>query len=140
MDHETIHYDSSVILTSDDVADAVIEYAAALSGGDRADTVEVPAVAPDGTMTTTKILIGPASELLVEDADEDEDEEEDELEADHTQRTRCAAEQPPPGDRYGIPRSWLLRRTLGSFPAMLTGLRSSIGHLAPSLVCTTATR
>ena len=87
MDHETIHYDSSVILTSDDVADAVIEYAAALSGGDRADTVEVP-----------------------------------------------------PGDRYGIPRSWLLRRTLGSFPAMLTGLRSSIGHLAPSLVCTTATR
>jgi hypothetical protein len=67
-----IKYDSSTILTSDDVADAVIEYAAALAGGDRADTVDVPAVAHDGTMTTTKILIGPSSEIVVEDADEDE--------------------------------------------------------------------
>lgn len=83
-----IHYDSSTILTSDDVADAVIEYAAALSGGDRADTVAVPAVAPDGTRTTTKILIGPASEIVVEEA------EEDELEADDAQfvaRLRAAA-------------------------------------------------
>jgi hypothetical protein len=87
---KNIRYDSSVILTSDDVADAVIEYAAALSGGDRADTVEVPAVAADGTMTTTKILIGPASELVVEDADENE------LEADHSEfveRLRSAARQ-----------------------------------------------
>jgi hypothetical protein len=83
-----IRYDSSVILTSDDVADAVIEYAAALSGGDRADTVEVPAVAPDGTMTTTKILIGPASELVVEDTDEDELEMEH---AEFVERLRSAA-------------------------------------------------
>ncbi|PZF32089.1 hypothetical protein [Curtobacterium sp. MCPF17_051] len=72
-----IHYDSSMILTSDDVADAVIEYAAALAGGDRADTVDVPAVAEDGMMTTTKILIGPSSEIVIEDADEDELEVED---------------------------------------------------------------
>jgi hypothetical protein len=69
---KTIRYDNTAILTSDDVADAVIEYAAALSGGQRADTVAVPAVAEDGTMTTTKILIGPTSEVVVEDADEDE--------------------------------------------------------------------
>ncbi|PYY33304.1 hypothetical protein DEJ16_14005 [Curtobacterium sp. MCJR17_055] len=69
---KTIHYDNTVILTSDDVADAVIEYAAALSGGDRADTVAVPSVAEDGTMTTTKILIGPSSEVVVADAEEDE--------------------------------------------------------------------
>jgi hypothetical protein len=67
-----IQYDGSTILTSDDVADAVIEYAAALAGGDRADTVAVPAVAEDGTMTTTKILIGPTSEIVVEDAEEDD--------------------------------------------------------------------
>jgi hypothetical protein len=67
-----IKYDSSTILTSDDVADAVIEYAAALAGGERADTVAVPAVAEDGTMTTTKILIGPSSEIVVEDTDEDD--------------------------------------------------------------------
>lgn len=83
-----IHYDSSTILTSDDVADAVIEYAAALSGGDRADTVAVPAVADDGTMTTTKILIGPSSEIVVEDAEEDELEVEDD---EFVARLRAAA-------------------------------------------------
>jgi len=83
-----IHYDSSTILTSDDVADAVIEYAAALSGGDRADTVAVPAIAPDGTTTTTKILIGPSSELVVEDAEEDELEVEN---AEFVARLRAAA-------------------------------------------------
>jgi hypothetical protein len=69
---KNIRYDNTVILTSDDVADAVIEYAAALSSGDRSDTIEVPAIAVDGTMTTTKILIGPTSELVIEDADDDE--------------------------------------------------------------------
>jgi len=83
-----IHYDGATILTGDDVADAVIEYAAALSGGDRADTVAVPSVAPDGTLTTTKILIGPASELVVEDADDDVLETED---AEFVQRLRAAA-------------------------------------------------
>ncbi|PZE88591.1 hypothetical protein DEJ00_13600 [Curtobacterium sp. MCLR17_039] len=72
-----IQYDRSTILTSDDVADAVIEYAAALAGGSRADTVAIPAVAADGTMTTTKVLIGPSSQLVVEDAEEDELERED---------------------------------------------------------------
>ena len=83
-----IHYDGATILTGDDVADAVIEYAAALSGGDRADTVAVPSVAPDGTLTTTKILIGPASELVVEDADDDVLETED---AEFVQQLRAAA-------------------------------------------------
>ncbi|ROP63451.1 hypothetical protein [Curtobacterium sp. ZW137] len=83
-----IKYDGSIILTSDDVADAVIEYAAALAGGDRADTVAVPAVAHDGTMTTTKILIGPASEVVIEDAEEDELEVEN---GEFVERLRAAA-------------------------------------------------
>lgn len=83
-----IRYDSTTILVGDDVADAVIEYAAALAGGDRADTVEVPAVAEDGTMTTTKVLIGPSSEIVIEDADEDELELDD---GDFVARLRAAA-------------------------------------------------
>lgn len=67
-----IQYDRSTILTSDDVAEAVIEYAAALAGGSRADAIAIPTVAADGTMTTTKILVGPSSEILVADADDDE--------------------------------------------------------------------
>jgi len=83
-----IHYDGSSLLTRDDVADAVIEYAAALAGGDRADTVAVPVIAPDGTMTTTKILIGPSSEVVVEDADEDDLEVDDD---EFVARLRAAA-------------------------------------------------
>lgn len=83
-----IRYDNTTILTGDDIADAVIEYAAALSGGDRADTVAVPSIAPDGTRTTTKILIGPTSELVVEDADDDQLEDED---GDFVERLRAAA-------------------------------------------------
>lgn len=83
-----ILYDRSTILTSDDVADAVIEYAAALAGGSRADTVAIPAVAADGTMTTTKVLIGPSSQLVVEDAEEDELEREDTV---FVERLRAAA-------------------------------------------------
>lgn len=84
-----IHYDSSILLTRDDVADAVIEYAAALAGGDRADTVAVPTIAADGTLTTTKILIGPSSEIVVEDADEDELEIDDD---EFVARLRAAAQ------------------------------------------------
>jgi hypothetical protein len=83
-----IHYDNTTILTGDDIADAVIEYAAALSGGDRADTVAVPSIAPDGTRTTTKILIGPASEVVIEDAEDDQLEDED---GDFVERLRAAA-------------------------------------------------
>ena len=83
-----IQYDRSTFLTSDDVADAVIEYAAALAGGSRADAIAIPTVAEDGTMTTTKMLIGPSSEIVVEDAEEDELEVEN---AEFVARLRAAA-------------------------------------------------
>jgi hypothetical protein len=83
-----IHYGTSIILTSDDVADALIEYAAALAGGSRADVIAVPCVGPDGTMTTTKILIGPSSEIVIADAADDELEAENEA---FVARLRAAA-------------------------------------------------
>jgi hypothetical protein len=69
---KTIHYAKSTILTSDDVADAVIEYAAALCNGNRADVVRVPSVAQDGTASITAMLLGPASQIVIGDADDDE--------------------------------------------------------------------
>jgi hypothetical protein len=68
----SIRFNGTLIPTSGDVADAVMERAEALSSGGRSDPIEVPAIAPDGMMTTTKILIGPSSELVIEDADDDE--------------------------------------------------------------------
>jgi hypothetical protein len=73
---KTIHFGKSTILTSDDVADAVIEYAAALCNGNCADVVRVPSVAQDGTASITAMLLGPASQIVIVDADVDELEKE----------------------------------------------------------------
>jgi hypothetical protein len=72
-----IHYDGSQILTGDAIADAVVDYAAVLGANSRTDTVAIPAVADDGAVTKTTVLIGPASELTVSAAPDDELEPED---------------------------------------------------------------
>jgi hypothetical protein len=72
-----IRYDGTDILTGDLIADAVADYAAVLGANARTDTVTVPAIANDGTMTRTIVLIGPASELVVSEAPDDELEPED---------------------------------------------------------------
>lgn len=72
-----IHYDGSVITTGDDIAEAVVEYAAALGANGRTDTVRVPTFDDHGTATTATILIGPASQIVVDDAEDDALEPED---------------------------------------------------------------
>lgn len=72
-----INYDGSMILTGDAIADAVLDYAAILGANSRTDTVAIPAVADDGSVTRTTVLIGPASELTLSAAPDDELEPED---------------------------------------------------------------
>jgi len=72
-----IHYESSLILTGDLIADAVADYAAILGANGRTDTVSIPAVADDGSVTRTTMLVGPSSELIVSTAPDDELEPED---------------------------------------------------------------
>lgn len=72
-----IHYDSSMILTGDAIADAVLDYAAILGANSRTDTVAIPAVADDGSVTRTTVLIGPSSQLTLSAAPDDELEPED---------------------------------------------------------------
>lgn len=83
-----IHYDGSWILTGDAIADAVADYAAVLGANARTDTVAIPAVADDGSVTRTTVLVGPASELTVSAAPDDELEPEDH---DFIRRLRDAA-------------------------------------------------
>ncbi|MCT9620957.1 hypothetical protein [Curtobacterium sp. C2H10] len=85
-----IHYDGSQILTGDAIADAVADYAAILGANGRTDTVAIPAVADDGSVTRTTVLIGPASELTVSAAPDDELEPEDHA---FIRRLRDAAER-----------------------------------------------
>jgi len=72
-----IHYDATLILTGDLIADAVVDYAAALGANGRTDAISVPSVGDDGTVTRTLLLVGPSSELTVTVAPDDELEPED---------------------------------------------------------------
>jgi hypothetical protein len=61
--HE-VTYAGASFITSDEVAEALVEYAAALANADRAATVEVPVGGLEAGATSLRVLIGPASQLL----------------------------------------------------------------------------
>ncbi|WP_317229647.1 hypothetical protein [Clavibacter sp. MX14-G9D] len=66
----TIHYADGRYLTGDDIARAVVDCAQALAReGRAADAVRVPVRLPDGGAGEVEILIGPASQIVVEPAD-----------------------------------------------------------------------
>lgn len=99
-----IHYDAVVLMTGDDIADAVIEYAGALALNDEADTIHVPTVHADGGSSHVTLLVGPSSEMVVEDAPDEVLEPEDEEFVTRLRnaarivgprRARHAAEHPP---------------------------------------------
>ena len=60
-----ITYAGGTFLTGDAIAEALMEYAAALANADRAATVHVPAV-DNGDIVDVNVLIGPASQLMAE--------------------------------------------------------------------------
>ncbi|MBF4618547.1 hypothetical protein ITJ44_10735 [Clavibacter sp. VKM Ac-2873] len=71
----TIHYADGRYLTGDDIARAVVECAQALAReGMAAATVTVPVWLPEGGVGEVRILIGPASQIVVEPAGPAEDE------------------------------------------------------------------
>ncbi|MWV49717.1 hypothetical protein GRS96_10565 [Rathayibacter sp. VKM Ac-2803] len=59
-----IHYAEESVVTGDEIALAVIEYARVLAMTSTADTVEVPAL-HEGTVGQVRLLLGPASQMLV---------------------------------------------------------------------------
>ncbi|MDP4332977.1 hypothetical protein Q7F20_06295 [Curtobacterium sp. A7_M15] len=68
---KNIVYGLTAVLTSDEAAHAVLDYAAALAHAGLADTVAVPTIDAFGSATTTSFLLAPALGLLVEDAADD---------------------------------------------------------------------
>ncbi|QHC58441.1 hypothetical protein [Rathayibacter sp. VKM Ac-2760] len=61
-----IHYAEGSVVTGDDIADAVLEYARMLASTATADTVEIP-VRRAGGVVSARMLLGPTSQMLVED-------------------------------------------------------------------------
>lgn len=66
-----IFYAGGSALTSNSLADAVLDYAEALAKNPRADVVRIPVVLDSGHAGEATMLIGPASQLLTvsEDAE-----------------------------------------------------------------------
>lgn len=63
---ERIHYAGDELLTGSEIAQALIEYAAVLAQQRTAASVDIPVKHPDGTIGTASLLLGPASQLVIE--------------------------------------------------------------------------
>ena len=60
----TIAYLSQILITDDDVARLVVEYARMLAVNDTADTVSIPVTDGSGSVSQVELLLGPASQML----------------------------------------------------------------------------
>ena len=67
-----ILYASGSVLTGDAVAHSVVQYATTLARAGTADTITIPVV-KDSESMTVEMLIGPSSQLMLEDAGRDPD-------------------------------------------------------------------
>lgn len=74
-DMKHIVYGLSSVIASDDVADALLHYAAVLAQSRASDVVAVPTVDFSGHVTETRVVLGPGIPVLAEDAPDDELEE-----------------------------------------------------------------
>jgi len=103
---DRIHYAGGELLTGSAIADAIVDYAAALASRRSAASIDIPIRGHDGVITRAHLLIGPASQLLTEPVETDAEELIDEelvsrLRAATTalSATRPLVEAPEPG--YG---------------------------------------
>ena len=67
-------YAGGAFLTGDEIADALMDLAAALAEASLAEPVEIPVLGPDGARITSSFLVGPASQIVTEVADWDGEE------------------------------------------------------------------
>lgn len=63
-----IHYAGDVLLTSDAVAEAVVEYAAALARAESSTELTIPVILENGMAAKASLLLGPASQLVAQPA------------------------------------------------------------------------
>jgi hypothetical protein len=69
-----VTYAGSEFVTGDDIASALLSCGRALAEASEAEAVTIPSLEQDGTITGVVVLIGPASQMIVQDAHVDADE------------------------------------------------------------------
>jgi hypothetical protein len=75
---QRIHYAGGELLTGTDIADAIVDYAAALAGRRTAASIDIPVRTATGGIARAHLLIGPASQLVSESVESEFDELTDE--------------------------------------------------------------
>ena len=73
----TIMYAGETLMTGDAIAEALLNYSAALAESGSASTVEIPTISDDGTRSTAKVLVGPASQIVAKPVESSFDELQD---------------------------------------------------------------
>jgi len=64
-----ILYSGGSVVTGDRVANAVLEYASELARQESSDTLQIPSVTEAGSAGRTQLLLGPASQFIVEEVE-----------------------------------------------------------------------
>lgn len=90
-----IHYAGQQFLTSNSIADALLDYAAALARRGRADRVSIP-VLSDGAVSEVDVLIGPASQVVAEIVEDVGDGPQDDQLVDDLRRRTALLHDPRP--------------------------------------------
>jgi hypothetical protein len=75
---QRIHYAGGELLTGTDIADAIVDYAAALAGRRTAASIDIPVRTATGGVARAHLLIGPASQLVSESVESEFEELTDE--------------------------------------------------------------
>lgn len=70
-------YAGAELMTGDAIANAVLEYCAALAESEAAETLDIPVLEPDGTIRHARLLLGPASQIVAKDVETGHPEVED---------------------------------------------------------------
>jgi len=68
---KNIHYTGETMMTGDDIADAVVQYAETLAVHETSASIGIPVVTADGRTVEASFLLGPASQIVAVPADSD---------------------------------------------------------------------
>ncbi|MGA7148468.1 MAG: hypothetical protein WBX17_08295 [Microbacterium sp.] len=78
-----VNYAGGEFMTSDAIADALMQYSAALAEGHDAATIDLPIVTEDGNAGRAVFLVGPASQIVARTVTTDLPEPDDAADLEH---------------------------------------------------------
>jgi hypothetical protein len=89
-----LNYAGGKTIVSDELADALTDYAQVLAANGDSGVIDIPAVGEDGTVGMSRLLLGPASQIIAEPITVDPlDLDDSEVIAELIARTRAAGTQ-----------------------------------------------